>query len=393
MEKIMNTIYSERILKTPTSFIREILKVTEDEEIISFAGGLPNPVSFPQKAMLESTNRIMEQEGAKLFQYSTTEGLRALREMIALRYQKRDNLNVSADDILITTGSQQGLDLIGKVLLNKGDKVLLEKPAYLGAIQSFTVYEPEFVQINLSEEGLDTDVLESELKKDPVKLMYTVPNYQNPTGLTYSSENRKKIARILSGYQTILIEDDPYGDLCFDGKRLPYIASEGLTNSVLFGSFSKIITPGMRIGWICTKSKELMKHLVTAKQATDLHTNIFSQYLICDYLKHNDLDTHILEIRRLYKEQSSAMLNAIDRYFPKEVQVTRPNGGMFLWATLPEGISSMDLFDRAIKKKVSFVPGTPFYTSGTSFSTLRLNYTNSSTEMIEEGIKRIAQVI
>lgn len=265
----MNTIYSERILKTPTSFVREILKVTEDEDIISFAGGLPNPVSFPQKAMMESTNRIMEQEGAKLFQYSTTEGLRALREMIALRYQKRDNLKVSADDILITTGSQQGLDLIGKVLLNKGDKVLLEKPAYLGAIQSFTVYEPEFVQINLSEEGLDTDVLESELKKDPVKLMYTVPNYQNPTGLTYSSENRKKIARILSEYQTILIEDDPYGDLCFDGKRLPYIASEGLTNSVLFGSFSKIITPGMRIGWICTKNKELMKHLVTAKQATD----------------------------------------------------------------------------------------------------------------------------
>lgn len=389
----MNTIYSERILKTPTSFIREILKVTEDEDIISFAGGLPNPVSFPQKAMLESTNRIMEQEGAKLFQYSTTEGLRALREMIALRYQKRDDLNVSADDILITTGSQQGLDLIGKVLLNKGDKVLLEKPAYLGAIQSFTVYEPEFVQMNLNEDGLDIEGLESELRKDPVKLIYTVPNYQNPTGLTYSSENRKKIAKILSKYQTILIEDDPYGDLCFDGKRLPYIASEGLTNSVLFGSFSKIITPGMRIGWICTKNKELMKHLVTAKQAADLHTNIYSQYLIYDYLKHNDLDAHILKIRSLYKEQSSAMLDAIDRYFPKEVQVTRPKGGMFLWATLPEGISSMDLFERAIRKKVSFVPGTPFYTTGTSFSTLRLNYTNSSTEMIEEGIKRIAQVM
>lgn len=393
LERNMNTIYSERILKTPKSFIREILKVTEDADMISFAGGLPNPVSFPQDAILESTNRIIEQEGSKLFQYSTTEGLRMLREMIALRYQKRDNLEVSADDILITTGSQQGLDLMGKVLLNKGDKVILEKPAYLGAIQAFTIYEPEFVQINLNDDGLDLEQLETELKKQAVKLMYTVPNYQNPTGLTYSRENRIKIDKILSKYQTILIQDDPYGDLCFEGERLPYISPEGLDNIVLFGSFSKIITPGMRIGWVCTKNKELMSHLVTAKQAADLHSNIFSQYLIYDYLKHNDLEAHILKIRSLYKEQCQAMLHSIDRYFPKEVQVTRPTGGMFLWATLPDGISSMELFDRAILKKVSFVPGNPFYTSGTSFSTLRLNYTNSNSEVIKEGIKRIATVM
>ncbi len=389
----MNRIYSERIVKTPKSFIREMLKVTEDADMISFAGGLPNPVSFPQDAILESTNRIVEQEGAKLFQYSTTEGLRMLREMIALRYQKRDKLEVSADDILITTGSQQGLDLMGKVLLNKGDKVILEKPAYLGAIQAFTIYEPEFVQISLNEDGLDLEQLEAELKKQAVKLMYTVPNYQNPTGLTYSRENRIKIDQILSKYQTILIQDDPYGDLCFEGERLPYISAKGLKNTVLFGSFSKIMTPGMRIGWICTKNKELMSHLVTAKQASDLHTNIFSQYLIYDYLKHNDLDAHILKIRSLYKEQCQAMLNSIDRYFPKEVRVTRPKGGMFLWATLPDGISSMELFDKAILKKVSFVPGNPFYTSGTSFSTLRLNYTNASPDVIEEGIQRIANVM
>lgn len=389
----MNTTYSERILKTPKSFIREILKVTEDNDVISFAGGLPNPVSFPQKTLQESMNRIMEEEGAKPFQYSTTEGLRSLREYIAKRYERQHNLKVTADDILITTGSQQGLDLMGKVLINKGDTVLLEKPSYLGAIQAFTLYEPEFIQVNLQEDGLDIEQLKVELKKKPVKLMYIVPNFQNPTGLTYSREKRTEIAAILAEYSTILIEDDPYGDLSFDGETFPYISEKGLENNVLFGSFSKIITPGMRIGWICTKNRELMSHLVTAKQAADLHTNIFSQFLINDYLRHNDVDLHITKIRSLYKEQCSVMLDAIDRYFPKDVKVTRPKGGMFLWVTLPDEKSSMEIFNRAMEMKVSFVPGNPFYTQGNSFSTMRLNYTNSSALMIEEGIKRLALVI
>ncbi|QHQ62476.1 aminotransferase class I/II-fold pyridoxal phosphate-dependent enzyme [Anaerocolumna sedimenticola] len=389
----MNTAYSDRILKTPKSFIREILKVTEVKDIISFAGGLPNPISFPQDTLQESMNRIVNEEGAKPFQYSTTEGLRPLREYIAERYEKQQNLKVSADDILITTGSQQGLDLMGKVLVNKGDAILIEKPGYLGAIQSFSLYEPEFIQINLNENGLDTDQLEQELKKQQVKLIYTVPNFQNPTGLTYSKENRKKIADILSDYPAILIEDDPYGNLSFDGEIYPYITDGKLLNGVLFGSFSKIITPGMRIGWICTKNRELMSHLVTAKQASDLHTNIFSQYLINDYLRQNDIDIHISKIRSLYKEQCGAMLNAIDRYFPKNVRVTRPKGGMFLWVTLPDGKSTMELFYKALEKNVSFVPGNPFYVQGESFSTMRLNYTNSSKEMIEEGIKRLAGVM
>ncbi|WMJ88033.1 aminotransferase-like domain-containing protein [Anaerocolumna sp. MB42-C2] len=389
----MNTTYSERILKTPKSFIREILKVTEEKDIISFAGGLPNPVSFPQDILQESMNRIVNVEGAKAFQYSTTEGLKPLRKYIAERYEKLHNLKVSAEDILITTGSQQGLDLMGKVMVNKGDVILLEKPGYLGAIQSFSLYEPKFIQIDLKEDGLDTDQLEQELKKQQVKLIYTVPNFQNPTGLTYSRENRKKIADILSGYPAVLIEDDPYGDLSFDGETYPYISDHTLENGVLFGSFSKIITPGMRIGWICTKNRELMSHLVTAKQAADLHTNIFSQYLIDDYVRHNDVDTHIRKISSLYKDQCRAMLNAIDKYFPKNVRVTRPKGGMFLWVTLPDGKSTMDLFYHALERKVSFVPGNPFYVSGEYFSTMRLNYTNSSKELIEEGIKRLADVM
>ena len=389
----MNTTYSDRILKTPKSFIREILKVTEEKDIISFAGGLPNPVSFPQDILKESMNRVVKEEGAKTFQYSTTEGLKSLREYIAERYEKQHNLKVSAEDILITTGSQQGLDLMGKVLVNKGDTILLENPGYLGAIQSFSLYEPNFIQIDLKEDGLDTDQLEQELKKQQVKLIYTVPNFQNPTGLTYSCENRKKIADILSGYPAVLIEDDPYGNLSFDGETYPYISEYTIENGVLFGSFSKIITPGMRIGWICTKNRELMSHLVTAKQAADLHTNIFSQYLINDYLRHNDVDIHIRKISSLYKEQCRSMLNAIDKYFPKNVRVTRPKGGMFLWVTLPDGKSTMDLFYHALERKVSFVPGNPFYVSGELFSTMRLNYTNSSKELIEEGIKRLADVM
>lgn len=389
----MNELFTERIRKTPKSFIRDILKVTEDKEIISFAGGLPNPVSFPQETLKESMNRVVMEEGARTFQYSTTEGLRPLREYIAESYWRRHKLEVTAEDILITTGSQQGIDLMGKVLVNRGDIILMEEPGYLGAIQAFSLYEPQIVQVKLREDGLDTNQLEKELKSKRIKLMYTVPNFQNPTGLTYSVQNREEIAEILSDYPCVLIQDDPYGELSFDGEDYPYIMLKEQNNMVLFGSFSKIVTPGMRIGWICTKNKELMSHLVTAKQASDLHTNIFSQYLINDYLRHNDLKIHINQIRSLYKEQCHTMLEAIDEYFPVEVQVTRPRGGMFVWATLPEGQNSMELFDRALERKVAFVPGRPFYVDDKVYSTMRLNYTNSSSDMIKEGIKRLAQVM
>lgn len=389
----MNELFTERIRKTPKSFIRDILRVTQDKEIISFAGGLPNPVSFPQETLKESINRVVMEEGARTFQYSTTEGLRNLREYIAESYWRRHKLEVTAEDILITTGSQQGIDLMGKVLIDKGDEILMEEPGYLGAIQAFGLYEPKIVQVKLQEDGLDTKQLEQELKQKKIKLMYTVPNFQNPTGLTYSVQNRQEISEVLSDYPCILIQDDPYGELSFDGEEYPYIMLKDQNNMVLFGSFSKIVTPGMRLGWICTKNKELMSHLVTAKQASDLHTNIFSQYLINDYLRHNDLKLHIKQIRNLYKAQCHTMLESIDRYFPEAVSVTRPRGGMFLWMTLPEGQSSMELFNRALERQVAFVPGNPFYVTDGVYSTMRLNYTNSSTEMIEEGIKRLAQAL
>lgn len=389
----MDSQFSNRILHTPSSFIREILKVTESDDIISFAGGLPNPISFPKQEILESVNRIIVDSGDKVFQYSTTEGYLPLRKYIAERYHKRFQLDFDPDEILITTGSQQALDLMGKVLLNTNDNVLIEKPGYLGAIQAFCLYEPRFIPVDLEDDGINLEQLEDALKNNAIKLMYLVPNFQNPTGLTYSKAKRDAVYKLAEKYNTFLIEDDPYGELQFENMQLPYIGAGRLENSVLFGTFSKTVTPGMRIGFLCTKNKELMSHLVTAKQASDLHTNIFSQYVIYDYLKNNNYEDHISNIINLYKEQSTAMINAMEKYFPKTVSYTKPQGGMFMWAKLNNGASAVALLKRSLEKKVAFVPGDPFYTDVTDVDTLRLNYTNSDAATIEEGIKRLSSLL
>ena len=388
------TQFSERILNTPASFIREILKVIQQDDIISFAGGLPNPVSFPKKELKQSMERVIDQFGDEVFQYSSTEGYRPLREWVAERDRDEYGMDVQADDVLITTGSQQALDLMGKVLINPGDALAIEEPGYLGAIQAFTVFEPDFCPVPLLDDGIDLDRLEQILEERNVKLLYTVPNFQNPTGLTYSVEKRKALCALLNRYSAYLIEDDPYGQLKFEGEVYPYIGSFGLKKSVLFGTISKIITPGMRLGWICTKDRELMQHLVTAKQAADLHSNIFAQYAVYDYLMNHELNEHIGKIKTLYKEQSDAMLQAMKDFFPDTVTYTMPKGGMFVWGSLPEGESSLELFDRAMKEKVAFVPGNPFYVDDQKpVPTFRLNYTNSEPEVIREGIRRLGRLM
>lgn len=388
------TQFSERILNTPASFIREILKVIQQDDIISFAGGLPNPVSFPKKELKQSMERVIDQFGDEVFQYSSTEGYRPLREWVAERYRDEYGMDVQADDVLITTGSQQALDLMGKVLINPGDALAIEEPGYLGAIQAFTVFEPDFCPVPLLDDGIDLDRLEQILEERNVKLLYTVPNFHNPTGLTYSVEKRKALCALLNRYSAYLIEDDPYGQLKFEGEVYPYIGSFGLKKSVLFGTISKIITPGMRLGWICTKDRELMQHLVTAKQAADLHSNIFAQYAVYDYLMNHELNEHIGKIKTLYKEQSDAMLQAMKDFFPDTVTYTMPKGGMFVWGSLPEGESSLELFDRAMKEKVAFVPGNPFYVDDQKpVPTFRLNYTNSEPEVIREGIRRLGRLM
>ncbi len=388
----MEQLLSNRILNTPPSFIRSILKTTSDPEIISFAGGLPNPISFPKDSLLSSMENVINTYGDSAFQYSITAGLPELRQYIADRYNQKYGLDLTIDNIIITTGSQQALDLISKTLLNEGDGVIIEKPGYLGAIQAFSQYMPKFYPITLTEDGLDINQLQTALEHN-VKFIYTVPNFQNPTGLTYSEKNREDIRKQLKGKDVILIEDDPYGELRFEGEALPYIGAKHLPNSIILGSFSKTVTPGMRIGFIISENTELLKYISIAKEASDLHTNVFSQYAIYDYLTHNDYDTHIQSIRNLYKKQSDAMLDAIKEYFPDSVKFTKPQGGMFLWATLPEGISALSIFPKALEKKVAFVPGDPFYTDLKNVNTMRLNFTNADCDTIREGIRRLGELL
>ncbi len=388
----MKHLLSDGIKATPPSFVRGILKAASDPEVISFAGGLPNPISFPQEALLESMERVVKTYGSSVFQYSVTAGLPELRQYIADRYNRIFGLALTVDHVIITTGSQQALDLIGKVLLDKGDGVIVEKPTYLAAIQAFSMQQPVFYPVDLTEEGMAPEQLEAALQ-NPVKFIYAIPDFQNPTGLTYSAGNRERIRGILKDRGVVLVEDDPYGDLRFEGERLPYIGVGKLPGSILLGTFSKTVTPGMRTGFIISENRELLKYISVAKEAGDLHTNIFSQYVIWDYVKNHDLDQHIAKIRTLYRQQAQAMMDAMEQYFPPEVKYTRPEGGMFLWATLPEGVSAMSLFPKALEKKVAFVPGDPFYTDMKNLRTMRLNYTNADCETIREGIRRLGGLL
>lgn len=388
----MEEILSKQIKSTPSSFIRNIFKTVSDPDIISFAGGLPNPLSFPSDELKISSQRIIDTYGSKVFQYSQTPGLIELRDVIAKRYNKKFNLNLTYENVLITTGSQQALDLISKVTLNENDGVIVEKPTFLGALQVFSQYRPVFNPVTLDNEGLNIKELKEVIKKQN-KLMYIIPDFQNPTGLTYSKENKIEIKNLIKDEKFVLIEDDPYGELRFEDEHEPYIGLQTMKHSVVLGSFSKTITPGMRLGFVISLNKELLSKISLAKEASDLHTNIFSQYLIYDYLIHNDLDEHILKIRKLYKEQKDAMINAMEKYFPNDVQYTNPKGGMFLWVTLPEHINALSIFDKAVQKKVTFVPGDPFFTKDIKKNTMRLNYTNADVKTIETGIKRLSELL
>jgi 2-aminoadipate transaminase len=378
------------MFKTPRSFVREILKVTENSEIISFAGGLPSPESFPVKSISQSVNKVLSEDGKDALQYSTTEGYRPLREYIAQRYSKY-GLKVDANEILITNGSQQCLDLVGKIFLNKDDVVVLENPTYLAAIQAFSLYEPVFKTVPLLNDGANLDELEKILIEKNPEIFYSVTNFQNPTGITYSDKKRKELASLLKEHETVFIEDNPYGEIRFIGEDIPPVKSY-LPEGILFGSFSKIVSPGMRLGWIVA-NEEVMDKLITVKQASDLHSNYFTQRIVYQYLKDNPVDNHIQKIRDLYQVQRNAMISMIEKYFPPNVQYTQPEGGMFIWVTLPEGISTLELFDMAIKKNVAFVPGQAFHADGGGENTMRLNFSNSDPESIEEGIKRLGMVI
>ena len=388
----MENAFSDRITDVPKSFIREILKVTIDPSIISFAGGLPNRDLFPVRALQKAANDVFEEAGNDILQYANSEGYLGLRQFIAARYLKQEGLEIPVEDILITTGSQQGLDLLGKTFLNEGDDLIIEEPGYLGAIQAFALYRPRFHPVMVSEGGMDIGRLAQVLNERQPKLLYTVTNFQNPSGISYSDDNRRAVADLLRNTTCLIIQDDPYGDLRFSGSRKVSFKRLLPKNTVLLGSFSKTVAPALRLGWLVAPPL-LMEKLVIAKQASDLHTDYLAQRILDRYLCDNDLDAHIATIIRQYGKQKEAMIAAIKRYFPADVQYTNPEGGMFLWVTLPAGMSSMALFEAAIKQKVAFVPGTPFYVDRKDTNTLRLNFSCSDEATIIKGIKRLGDSI
>lgn len=388
--EILTDKFSKRIQQVPRSFIRDILMVANAPEIISFAGGLPNKEYFPVEEIKYCADKVLTENGAEALQYSSTEGLPELREHIAERY-KTQGLDVSPDNILITTGSQQALDLIGKVFINKGDEIIIEEPSYLGAIQAFSMYRPKFVPTALELDGIDTSLFKTNASKINAKMAYLVPTFQNPTGISYSLIKRKKVAELAIKNNLLLIEDDPYGLINFYNKAQENIYKFAPENTILLGTFSKSVAPGFRIGWIVAPNKSIYDKLVVAKQAADLHTDIFSQRIISAFLSDYDIDIHMQKIINAYRLQAETMIEAIQNCFPETVSYTTPQGGMFCWLKMPDHFSSMNLFQEALKENVAFVPGVPFYINKRDCATFRLNYSCSEPETIRTGIAKLAQ--
>lgn len=393
--------YAQRTQRMGSSAIRELLKLTEQPELISFAGGLPAPEVFPVAEFSAACERALRDFGPQALQYSTTEGYPPLREMIA-RHAARYGIKVTLDNIMITSGSQQALDLLGKIFINPGDRVLVEAPTYLGAIQAWNAYGAEFVPVPMDEHGMVTDALEEALRTGP-KFIYVLPNFQNPTGVTLSQERRLVLIDLAHRYGVPIIEDDPYGQLRYEGEHLPsVVVLDGQErddggpcyqgNVIYLSTFSKILAPGLRLAWVIAPP-EVIRKLVQAKQGTDLHTATFNQMVAYEVSRGGFLDQHIKRIRDVYRERRDMMLEAMDRSFPAEVDWTQPEGGLFLWGVLPEWMNSAEVLRSAIEEKVAFVPGAPFYPCGGGHNTMRLNFSNATPENIQEGIARMGKVL
>lgn len=384
--------FSKRAAALKSSAIREILKVTELPDVISFAGGLPSPNSFPIAKIKQAVDDIMDSdESFSALQYGPTEGYKPLREWVANLINQREKTHLTIDNVLIVTGSQQALDLIGKALIDEGTKVLVETPTYLGALQTFTQYEPEYVSIASDDQGLNPDQLSDEEAKS-ANFLYTIPNFQNPTGRRLSEERRKKLAEKAKKNNLLMIEDDPYGELDYQGHRLPSLISFAPDNTVYLGSFSKILAPGMRLGYV-VGPVEFIRKLVQLKQAADLHTPSYTQHIAYQVIKDGYLGSHIPKIRELYKTRCQFMLAQLDKYMPKTARWTKPEGGMFIWVELPEHINSTELLAKAVKSNVAFVPGETFFATNPKKNCLRLAFVTVPEERIEKGIKILADLI
>ncbi|RLF52635.1 MAG: aminotransferase [Thermoplasmata archaeon] len=393
----IESLFSERMKTMRPSEIRELLKLTQNPEIISFAGGLPNPEAFPVDELVEITREILEKHGKMALQYGPTEGIRGFREVLASRCAK-DGMDATSENVIITTGSQQGLDMIGRVFLDPGDTIIVELPTYLGAINAFRAYEVNFEGVPLDEEGMKTDLLEEkieELKKKGItpKFIYVVPTFQNPAGVVMSESRRRKLIDIANEHDLIVIEDDPYGKLIYEGKPAkPIKALDDEGRVIYLSTFSKILAPGFRLAWIVA-SEELIRKLTIAKQALDLCSNTFVQFVAKEFIEGGYLDLHIMKIIEMYRPKRDKMIEAIKNYFPSDTIFYKPRGGMFAWVTIPGNIDTEEMFLDAIKEKVAYIHGKAFYVDGGGANSMRLNFSYSSEELIDEGMRRLGKVI
>lgn len=385
--------YAYRMDNVKPSAIRELMKVTRQPGVISFAGGWPAPELFPAKEMEKVCQKVLKEDGAYALQYGASEGYQPLREFIAGRMSDK-GIDVKADNIFITSGSQQGLEYSAKLLVNEGDVVICESPTYVGAIGAFNPYLPKYVEVPMDEKGMIMEELEKALIENPkAKFIYTIPDFQNPTGVTMSGERRKKLVELAGKYGILVIEDSPYGDVRFEGEKLPpikYYDKEGIV--VYLGTFSKTFCPGLRVGWVAAEP-DIIRKYVLIKQGADLQVNSLAQREVITFAKMYDFDGHVNKIIDSYKSRRDAMLDAMEKEFPTNIKFTHPKGGLFTWVELPKHIKAMDVFEKAIEAKVAFVPGDSFFPNGGDKNHFRLNYATMNEEKIIEGITRLGKVL
>jgi len=386
--------FAKRMEGLKGSEIRELLKLTEKPEVISFAGGLPAPELFPVEEMKEISKIVLDESGTQALQYSTTEGFSQLREQIAKRMNSKNKTNVTKDDILITNGSQQGLDFAGKAFLDEGDIVLCESPSYLGAINAFKSYRPKFIEVPTDDNGMIMEKLENILATtENIKMIYVIPDFQNPTGRTWPLERRKKFMEIINKYEIPVIEDNPYGELRFEGESLPSLKSMDKKGLVIFlGTFSKIFCPGYRIGWTCASQKILSK-FIFIKQGADLQASTISQREVSKFIDLYNLDKHVEKIKEVYERRRDLMLETMKSEFPEGIEYTHPEGGLFTWVELPSHLDSRVIMQDCLKNNVAYVPGGSFFPNGGKENCFRLNYSNMPDDRIVEGIKRLGEVL
>jgi 2-aminoadipate transaminase len=400
MDTLWDHRFAQRTQQMTSSVIREILKIASKPDVISFAGGLPAPEVFPVKEFAAACDIVLSERPAEALQYGLTEGYTPLRDFLAAETRK-EGVRVTTDNLLITSGSQQALDLLGRVFINPGDKILVESPTYLGALQAWNAYGAEYIAVPSDEEGMITEKLEAALRAGP-KMIYALPTFQNPTGVTLTLARRKRLVELADKYGVPIVEDDPYSHLRFEGEPLPSLMALDAQmrgdcgdcysgNVIYLSTFSKILAPGLRLAWVVAPPQVIFR-LAQAKQGADLHTATFTQMVAHQVAYDGFLDRHRELIRRVYREHRDIMLAAMEKEFPKGVHWTRPQGGLFLWVTLPDGNDATQLLPLAVEQKVAFVPGSPFFPNGGGENTMRMNFSNATPDGIREGMTRLGKV-